>query len=322
MKPYNVLQEEFPEKVHALVMDGFYDAAPGEHGSKFETLFYLEYETIMCDMQMKPLPLEYLKDQQRYQILSEFWESTTDLSMSSYYKIFKQRYQDMFVEKQIEPDFDEEESDLLLSVDYRTTNEYYAVAKLKEMMREPADYLEKMDGYGWIENRKTIFYEFMEELCERYKLPRLPIKFDTEDHKPCFAVSRSEENLFRTMLLTRQKIDEEYAVVAEGRKERLEKLGNEELSDEEKARRVKEIHHVCDYRNEKISDKAEARWLKENQQSHFPSRLDFYPIEIIQRMDENKDCTLRYYQTMDPRDDYLAYLPFRPSAPKNDFLSN
>lgn len=322
MKPYNVLQEEFPEKVHALVMDGFYDAAPGEQGSKFEALFYREYETIMFDMQMTSLPLEYLKDQHRYQILPQFWENTTDLAMSSYYKIFYQRYRDMFIEKQDDPDLDEEDSILLFSVDYRTTNEYYAETALKEMLEQDVERTEKMDSYGWIENRKQFFYEFMEEVCETYKLPRLPINFDTEDHKPRFAISAQEEKNFRTMLASRREIDKEYAALEERRKRRFEELDSEKLSNEEKEKRKVEIHYVHSNKKDKIFNNVEARWLKENQQSHFPSRLDFYPIEIIQRMDENKDCTLRYYQTMDPRDDYLAYLPFRPSAPKNDFLSN
>jgi len=322
MKPYNVLQEEFPEKIYKLIMDGFYSADLFERGQRFETLFYSEYETILCDMEMKPVPIEYIKEKNRFQILPQFWENTTEFAMSSYYKIFYQRYREMFIEKQDEPDLDEEDSVLLLSVDYRTTNEYYAQTALKEMMGQPVDDLEKIDGYGWIENRKRFFYEFMEELCEMYKLPRLPINFNTEDHKPRFAISAQEEKNFRTMLTARQKIDEEYAVVEERRIQRLKELDDEALLEEDKQQRRREIGYVYSDRKEKISDKFEARWLKENQQSHFPSRLDFYPIELIQRMDENKDCTLRHHQTLDSKDEYLTYLPFHPAAPKNDFLSN
>lgn len=60
----------------------------------------------------------------------------------------------------------------------RARNADYAIMVAQDMFEDTGQY---PDNYGMIENRRTLFFEEMDMLCDGYALPRLRIGFDEED---------------------------------------------------------------------------------------------------------------------------------------------
>lgn len=285
MLTYREFYEGLPAHVHQLVMDGSY-APPSSHiSTAFLDWFYDGYEDMLSGLQIGYLPLHFERDTLRFQLHPDFLNQAAPTQVAQYQRIFHMRYHQEFVEDE-SPDIEKDDSLFLGGLPYRISNETHAKRELCLLLGLPP--ASGGDDYGWIENRRQLFFQEMVELCQRYSLPRLPVTLDEVGAR--FQATQGEVTGFKALLQKRLVFDEMERVV-EARYEAHRLAALQELSGEARNERLAVIQQERNDKMDEVSDVMENQWREENARHVFASQIDLYPAEVARHhRDHPEQC--------------------------------
>lgn len=223
MKDAADIFQDLDNKVLELVMTGRYDIPDDEDIPMYDRNLFMNYEHILETLGMPFIPLTYDKKARSFSFHPEFLKSAKPEDLKAYQDIFYARYDcvyldgdgadlDMYEDEEDE-DADEPSTEFnnaqIPELNYRTGNDAYAMTMLRRMLFcEHEDDIH--DDWGWVEDRKAIFFEAYKETCaSNYLLPMLPVVFRPATAMPYLLASPDEINLYYKLVQKRSVIDQE-----------------------------------------------------------------------------------------------------------------
>lgn len=282
----------FPEdkQLYELARDGISHLPADRTDPLFVRLVFGRYQELLYDFNMQAVPLSLNTATQTIQFLPAFLHQADDSELAKWRGQFVKSY-DVYTEDKCNDDIYDDVRNLYPvrpDLPYRVDNSGYAQHMLCTMLSIPQqDPDDEIDDYGWIENRRGIFYENITFVCDRYCLPRLPIKFDTAAFVPRIMASPNEIQLFASLSLER------YAMMNRLDTEALDlyhqdiATSDNRLSSDERHQKLKELGQK---RTSLITD-CQIAWREDNTHHKFPSSIDGYPIELVDDFQENQETS-------------------------------
>lgn len=316
LKYYELMSDEsMDDRLKKLVLSGSYKLEQDEHHSLFIEQFYDHYECSLADINMPRIPIQVNSKKGVVEFLPSFLENTGETELESYQSTFNKRFEEEFgslsnddddgfdddMDDEFDDDFEEDDEDdeddldavdpSLPSLPYRTANDQYCDAMVDVLLGVDEELRDEVDQYGWIENRRMLFFNTLGETCDQYLLPRLPVKLAEKDGLPSFKASPKEINDFVTLYSSRR---EEW-MVAEGqlntdmliRRENIDPS----LQDLGKNNFIADIQEEHAARSRTLQNYFSSKWTEQNHLYNFPSEIGQYPAELAISFVTNADMT-------------------------------
>lgn len=215
-----------PDIIRDVIMQGAHTLTSNESRHFNADEFFGEYETLMEQMNFPPVPLIVDRSHPHYKTVTihpRFLQKLDEIyghsEFDAYCYLFEKRFNELehekrsteenqlgeFQEKNETPDEPkyrippsqkmEIEGAGELNIARQKNANYASASALLLFGDETNDY---PDDYGWVENRTTLFCETMDNVCDYYALPRLPIAFDKDD-VPFFDASYKKVDAVKQM---------------------------------------------------------------------------------------------------------------------------
>lgn len=274
-----------PEIIRELIMKGSYAVSPRQQNLQFQREFYDHYQDVLDDLHLGYLPLAYNGQEKQFQLFSGFVKHVPENLLSHYRRIFDQRYQDVWVQDDA-VDEDENDTLFLTPIDYRISNEDYALSYLHDVFHLPGKAMPR-DHYGWIENRRLWFYNAMDDLCELYALPRLPIHFK-DNQSPCFQASQKEITQFIALLDNRKEYTKLEITLGKNVENQISAM-ERYLPVSERSEKATQLRRQHSDHLDQILQQFKQEWSRQNDHHPFPSQVNSYPAAILSRYREQDE---------------------------------
>jgi len=282
-KTHTQIQSDMQDKVLDLLRDGEYKLPNDEWMELYGQTLFVFYDDLVETLNMAAVPIGFDARQRRIFILPEFMQQANPKALQKYARLLRKRY-DAYMASFEEGDGQgktfETGPDFGLSL--HIGNETYSQAVLNRMLFLPYEE-NNIDGYGWIESRRSRFYARLDFLCEHYALPRLPVRFH-ESGQPYFHATDREVNTF-IRLLHRRKKEQDFLLEQVEQRNDIETDALLNKCDEDDEEEIDAIYEkqddIVDRKQSQIETQLITQWHLENTKYAFPSQLDQYNWEHV-----------------------------------------
>lgn len=340
MAAKEVQDADMEQLVYQLVMTGECTVPDALWGPDFDHQLFMFHEEVAYELCLKFLPLVHDQKKRLFSIHPDFLKKADPTQLESYRFLFKREYDEKYgpkienkgraPEQDFEIDFmdgfddddgdyfdeDEEDNRLMPQLDYRVENGAYATTCAQQLIGID-DHDNETDDYGLIENRQKKLLQALGDLCDEYSLPRLPVGID-ESGQPCFKAAAWEVRQLRMLASARYREKaRQLADLSDAIDQQVKQLvAKKDLSIYQQ---MAVGNDLWAERSVVIERALMARWQQQNNQSHFPSRINYYTHEVLRHFNDIADRLQIKDDHCAPREDSeghigairdMAQLPF------------